>query len=144
MMFAYPVYASYFFAVDDGYAELFGWLSFALSLPVIVCGWPIWQRAWHGLRVGVLGMELLVTISVFAAFMLSCFELLQASPQLYFDTLSVIVAFLLTGKILEARAKFTTKKAIRNLRRVLPKRGRKLFPNGLQAFVPLDEIEKGS
>ncbi len=46
MMFAYPMYATYFDKGDgEGYALLFAWLSLLGSLPVLFySAWPIWWR----------------------------------------------------------------------------------------------------
>lgn len=144
MMLAYPVYASYFDIEDLGYSELFAWLSFALSLPVLFySGWPIWQRCWNGIRARILGMEVLVAMGVWAAFGLSCYELFHGSQQIYFDSMAVIIAFVLAGKIVEGKAKFSAKETLNHLTRSLPKRGRKKMPDGTYRFVPLKELQIG-
>lgn len=144
MMFSYPIYASFFESDAAFYVEWFAWLSFASSLPVITyCAWPIWQRFFHGLRVGIWGMETLIVIGVSAAFGISVYELVQGTNYIYFDTLTVIIAFVLLGKMIESKAKFSAKKTLFQLARALPKRGRKLFEDHSERFVPLKEIEVG-
>lgn len=144
MMFAYPVYASYFTDEEIVFSDLFSWLSFGLSLPVLFySGWPIWRRAWNGLRSKIMGMELLVSMGVWAAFLLSCYELIQGSHQIYFDSMTVIIAFVLVGKIIEARAKFSAKETLYQLNRSLPKRGRKKNEDGSFQFVSLKELQTG-
>ncbi|MBA3721395.1 MAG: cation-translocating P-type ATPase [Parachlamydiaceae bacterium] len=144
MMFAYPIYASYFEAETTGYTQLFTLLSAVGSLPVITyCSWPIWRRFFTGLRVGVWGMETLVLIGMVAAFCLSLYEMLNESSIVYFDSMTVIVVFVLLGKIIESKAKFSAKDSLIRLTRGLPRRGRKLFGNGNEQFVPLKEIAIG-
>jgi len=144
MMFSYPVYATYFESDENGYARLLVWLSFFTSLPVVsYCAWPIWRRFVNSVRAGILGMETLVVMGVGSAFSLSLFHLFSGSTHVYFDSMSVIIALVLLGKIIESRAKFSAKDSILCLARSTPRRGRKCFPDGSQKFVPLKEIAVG-
>lgn len=144
MMFAYPIYASYFTDETGGYAQLFGWLSLAGALPVVLySALPLYQRVISGLRVGFLGMEGLVVMGVIASFTYSLYELLAGDMHLYFDSMAVIIAFVLLGKIIETRAKFSAKESLVRLTQALPRRGRKRQPDGQEIFVPLKEIALG-
>lgn len=144
MMFAYPLYATYFDRHAEGYNHFFAWLLFFISLPAVCyTGWPIFRRFWTSLIVGLVGMEALVTIGVLAAFFLSSIELFAGSTYVYFDSMSVIVAFVLLGKIIENKAKLSAKEALFRLNLSLPKRGRKLLEDGSTAYVPIKELKKG-
>lgn len=144
MMFAYPLYATYFDpqAYEDG--KIFAWLTFFASLPVITyCMWPILRRFTSSLKIGLLGMEALVVVGVGAAFGLSFYELMQGSNLVYFDSMTVIVALVLLGKIIETKAKFSAKESLFRLTKALPRRGRKYFKEGSTAYVPIKEISTG-
>jgi len=142
MMFSYPIYASYFDKDLMGYSGLFGWLSFLACLPILTySAWPIWQRFYHSLKVGIWGMEALVLIGVTAAVGLSIYELLYDSLYIYFDSMSVIIVFVLLGKIIESKAKFSAKDALIQLTRALPRRGRKRMADQSWEFVPLKNIQ---
>lgn len=144
MMFAYPLYATYFSYDGEKVGTLFAWISFFICLPVIgYSGWPIFRRFYNGCKVGFLGMEALVVIGVAAAFILSCIELWLDSNRVYFDSMSVIITFVLLGKIIESKAKFSAKEAMLQLARSSPKKGRKRFPDGSSRFVLIKEIQKG-
>lgn len=141
MMFAYPLYAAYFQGNEHEYGHLFAWASFFLSIPVVFyCATPILQRFYNGLKLGIFGMEMLVVIGVASALLLSVVELWRGGTHVYFDSMTVIVAFVLLGKIVEAKAKFSTKDALVRLSLALPRRGRKRFADGSAAFVPMKEI----
>lgn len=95
-------------------------------------------------------MELLVGISVFAAFCFSIQELFSGGTRVYFDSMSIIIAFVLLGKIIEARAKFSAKESLLRLSRSTPQRGRKRFEEEIQKsntavsrFVLVKEINVG-
>ncbi|MBA3237542.1 MAG: cation-translocating P-type ATPase [Parachlamydiaceae bacterium] len=144
MMFAYPLYAIYFDQDGDNYGKIFAWLSFFISLPVVTyTGWPIFRRSWSALTVGLMGMETLVTLGVAAAFGLSTFELFSGGTHVYFDSMSVIVAFVLLGKIIESKAKFSAKESLFRLNLALPKRGRKQQNDGSFVYAPIKELALG-
>lgn len=141
MMFAYPIYATYFDGDDQGYGMLFAWLSCFVSLPVITyCAWPIVKRFWSSLKTGLFGMETLVVLGIATAFGLSLYNLSKNSSKVYFDSMSVIIAFVLLGKIIETKAKFSAKDSIIRLARSIPRRGRKRFSDGSEKIVPVKEI----
>lgn len=144
MMFAYPLYAGYFSEDAQGYSQLFAWLSLPIAVPVVVYGaWPLYKRAWSSLRVGLLGMEALVVLGVSSAFVYSLYELVTGGTHVYFDSMAVIVAFVLLGKILETKAKFSAKASLLRLTHALPRRGRKRLSDGEELFVPLKDIRPG-
>lgn len=142
MMFAYPLYATYFDYDEQDYGSLFAWLSLFVSLPVIgYSAWPIFRRFLLGLAVGLFGMETLVVIGVSTAFGLSLYDLLQGGTKVYFDSMTVIITFVLLGKIIEAKAKFSAKDSLFRLVRALPRRGRKCMKDGTTIFVSIKEID---
>lgn len=144
MMFSYPLYATYFDHTAHQDGRIFAWLTFFSSLPVITyCMWPIVKRFASSLRFGLLGMEALVVTGVTAAFGFSLNQLMHDSNQVYFDSMSVIITFVLLGKILEAKAKFSAKESWIRLSQSLPRRCRKYFPDSSPAFVPIKEIVVG-
>lgn len=144
MMFSYPLYATYFHYEPEGYGQLFAWLSLFTALPVLgYSAWPILRRFLTGLQVGLFGMETLVVIGVTTAFGLSIYDLALGGTRVYFDSMTVIIAFVLLGKIIEAKAKFSAKVSLKRLARAMPRRGRKRFADGSMAFMPLKEIIPG-
>lgn len=144
MMLAYPLYATYFNYDGEGYGNLFAWLSLYTSIPVITyCAWPIWKRCWTGMKVGLVGMEMLIAIGVFSSVALSIYELANGSTYVYFDSMTIIITFVLLGKIIEARAKFSAKESLIRLSLSTPRKGRKRYPEGSIAFEPVKDIHAG-
>ncbi|MCH9625238.1 MAG: Copper-exporting P-type ATPase [Chlamydiales bacterium] len=144
MMYAYPLYISQFGIATEGYERGLGWLSLLLSIPLITyCAWPIWRRLKVTLYSRLFGMETLVFIGVFAAFITSLYSLLHDTTHLYFDSMAMVITFVLLGKILEKKAKFSVKQTLFQLTRSLPKKGYKQLSSGEFGFVPLKEIKIG-
>ncbi len=142
MMIALPLYTSY---TTDGYGSATGWLSFALALPLITYGaWPLWRRFLLSLRTRQFGMETLVLMGAGAAFSYSTYQLFfYDPPHLYYDSMGMLLTFVLLGKILEKRAKFSAKESLFRITRTLPKKGMKQLPSGEYMSVPLKDIKKG-
>lgn len=144
MMFSYPLYASYLDYDPLQYGSLFAKASFFMTLPVVTfCFWPILKRFWIAAKYKTYGMESLVVLGVFSSFFLSCYELIHGRTYVYFDSLTVIVTFVLLGKVIEAKAKFSLKNSWIRLNLALPKRARKYHENGNLEFVPIKKIKKG-
>lgn len=144
MMFSYPLYAIYFDAEITEIANLFAWFSFWASIPVLTySAWPIFKRFRSAFSAKYFGMETLVVLGVSCAFILSLIQLGKGSFYVYFDSMSVVITFILLGKILEARAKLTTKETLFRLQRSLPRKGRKRFSDGKEHFVPIKELSNG-
>lgn len=141
MMFAYPLYSTYFSYDEQGIGTLFAWLSLFASLPVVTySAWPIFKRFFSSIRLGLFGMETLVVLGIVSSLAISLFELAHGGNKVYFDSMTVIIAFMLLGKIIESKAKYSAKETLHQLHRALPKRARKRFLDGRQEFVPLKQI----
>ena len=111
MMFALPGYlrpeagGQDSLEVLDWAIFLMNWASLTLTIPVILySAWPIWlgcARAWSAHRVT---MDVPVGISMLAAFIPSVVATFQGSGEVYFDSITMFVAFLLTARYVEQRA----------------------------------------
>lgn len=147
MMLSYPLYAAHYSGQEPAAAAataLFARLSAALALPVVSwCAWPIYRRAFNGVLVGLVGMEALVSIGVVAACLLSFYALLGRNNVIYLDSATVIIALVLLGKILEAKAKFSSKEMLLLITRLLPRRCRKVDEEGKFHIVSLKDIVIG-
>ena len=111
MMFALPGYLRHeaggqdSLEVLDWAIVLMNWASLTLTIPVILySAWPIWlgcARAWSARRIT---MDVPVGISMLAAFIPSVVATFQGSGEVYFDSITMFVAFLLTARYVEQRA----------------------------------------
>ncbi len=100
-----------------------GWLQLLLATPVqFVLGARFYVAAWKALRALSGNMDLLVSLGTSAAYLYSLYLLivLPRGAELYFDASAVVIALVLLGKWLEARAKRSTTQAIRALTALRP------------------------
>ena len=107
-----------------------GYLLWALATPVVFwCGRRFYKAGFSAVRHGSANMDTLVALSVSISYLFSVFNLLfpqvwtsrGLQPHLYFESATMIVAFILVGRLLEERAKHSTTAAIRALIGLQPK-----------------------
>lgn len=128
-----------------------GYLLWLLSTPVVfVLGGGFFRRAWRQLRHGAANMDTLVAASTGVAYLFSIFNLLfprfwlerGVQPHLYFESASVVVAFILLGRMLEMRARRSASDAVRKLSGLQPATVRVERPGGVE-LIPLAALQPG-
>lgn len=148
MMYAYPAYIARPGDMTADAAQLLRWASWVLTLPVVLfsCG-PFFRSAWRDLRTGRIGMDLPVAFGVLATFAVSTAATFDASGPLghevYFDSLTMFVFFLLTGRWLEARLRDRTAGSLEALMNRLPDSIDRLAPDGCWNRVAVRRLAAG-
>jgi len=111
MMFAFPGYFLHEDTGPDNVALLaravvaMNWISLALTLPVILyCAWPVWDGVRRRMHGGV-SMDVPVALGIVAAFLPSAVATWTGRGEVYFESVTMFVAFLLTARYLEDRAR---------------------------------------
>ena len=113
-------------------------------------GAPIYRAAWAAARHGSTNMHTLVAVGTTAAYGYSAFVTLWPRlttewgfPQhLYYETAVIIVALILMGRWLEARAKKQTGAAIKALMG-LQARTARVVRNGVEQDIPIESVQVG-
>ncbi len=119
------------------------WLQLVLSLPVILySGAPFYTGAWTALRHRSANMNTLIALGTGAAFLYSVFETVRGGREVYFEAAAVIIALILLGRTLEARARGKASEAIRRLMDLQPPTAR-VFRDGSETEVPLADVRLG-
>lgn len=122
-----------------------------LTLPVqFWAGWGFYQATWSGLKNRTASMDTLIAIGTSAAFgfsvMTTLFETqLEAMGFpiiMYYDTAAVIIALILLGRYLEARAKAHTNDAIKKLLHLQAKTARVIRDNQ-EIDIPIEQVKIG-
>ncbi len=110
MMYAWPNYSAGAGEIDPLSDQLLRWASLLLTLPVILfsCG-PFFRAAWNDVKHGRISMDLPVSLGIALTFAVSTAAVMDPAglwgSELYFDSLTMLVFFLLTGRWWEARLK---------------------------------------
>lgn len=125
MMYATPVYLSDPTDMAPDMVQLLRWASWVLSLPVLFFSCiPFFTSAWRELMQRKISMDLPVAIGMLVTFgvsTLGTFEPLGTfGVEVYFDSFTMFVFFLLTGRWLELRLRDQTAGALEAVMNRLP------------------------
>ncbi len=122
-----------------------------LTLPVLFwSGWQFFRGAWSGAKHRSADMNTLIAVGTGAAFLYSSvatllpwvFERAGLPADVYFEAVNAIIALILLGRLLEARAKGQTSAAIRRLLGLRPKTAR-VQRAGQDVEIPIEEVQVG-
>lgn len=126
-------------------------LMIIAALNIVYCGRSIYSSAFRQARHGACGMDTLVTLSTAISFIYSFLGTCLGDSMLerygivwhtYYDASVMIITFVLTGRMLEERAKGSTASSIRSLMALSPKTAR-VVSGGMLTDVPLSALRVG-
>src|SRR5918999_3839208 len=122
-----------------------------LTLAVMVwAGRHFYTRAWTGFRHHSADMYTLIAVGTGASFLYSLLATLApgfflargVAPDVYYEAVVIIIALILAGNALEARAKSRTSTALRSLAALQPRTAR-VLRDGKEMDVPAEEVRSG-
>jgi Cu+-exporting ATPase len=124
-----------------------------LALTTFVMAWAgrqFYVRAWASVRHLSADMNTLVALGTGAAFLFSLFATLAPGffisrglpPDVYYEAVIFIIALVLVGRTLEARAKRQTSAALRALMKLQPQTAR-VLRDGRESEVPVGDVRRG-
>ena len=135
MMYAYPAYVSREGDITPDMVFLLRWASWVLTLPVVLfaCG-PFFGNALRDIRARRVSMDLPVALGMVITFLLSSVATFEPEgifgAEVYYDSLTMFVFFLLTGRWLELRVRDRTAGALEALMNRLPDSVERQLPSG--------------
>lgn len=127
------------------------YLMWALATPVqFWAGLRFYRGTWGALKHKTTDMNTLIAVGTSAAYFYSVVAVLfpgvfisgVIEPNLYFDTSAMIIALILLGRFLEARAKGQTSQAIKKLIGLKPKTAL-VVRNGIEEEIAVDDVQVG-
>jgi Cu+-exporting ATPase len=145
LVLAAPLVAPMLLALVGVEFVLPAWLQWLLATPVqFWCARRFYVAAARAVKARTGNMDLLVSLGTLAAYGLSLYLWLVEghSAHLYFEAAAVVIALVLLGKWLEARAKRQASEAVRLLGQLRPATAR-LLAGGREREVPVDAVRIG-
>lgn len=149
LMLSVPVAIIGMCFMDWTYANYVMWI---LSTPVVFwLGRDFYRNAWKQLKHRTSNMDTLVAVSTGIAYAFSLFNLFWPEfwlsrgihPHVYFEAASVIISFILLGRLLEEKAKGNTSEAIKKLMGLQPATVTILTPEGQLKEIPVEQVQQG-
>lgn len=150
IIFSLPIVVIGIFFMNMPYANEIMWL---LSTPVIFwLGRDFFRNAWMQAKHRSATMDTLVALSTSIAYLFSVFNTLYpqfwiergVEPHVYFEAGSVVIAFILLGRLLEDRAKSNTSSSIKKLIGLQPKTVTIVNDDGEYTDVAITKVNIGN
>jgi Cu2+-exporting ATPase len=145
MMYAGGLYAGAFQGIDDQLSNALRWTCFIVATPVLFySGAPILRGALNDLRRRVLGMDVTVSIALVLAYLASVYNTITGTGEVYFDSVTMFILFLLLGRFVEMRGRHQTANVTDALARALPATAQRIDPaSGVATKIALDDLRQG-
>ena len=133
MMLSVAKYTGFFTGISEEVKNMIHIGEFLLSTPVLFySGWIFYKGAYYGLKNRMLNMDFLVASGATLTYIYSMFILFGAKGESYFDSVAMIITFVLVGKYLEVIGKKSAVDTLDKIKSSIP----------LEATVVLDNSRK--
>ncbi len=143
MMLAVALYAGEAQGMEPATTQLLRWFSLLLTAPaVLYAALPFYLSAWSVLKRGRANMDVPITLGILAGFVGSIWATVHGSGAVYYDTISMLVFFLLVTRFLERGAREKSVEAAENLLRLAPAMATRVT-EGQQELVQVMDISEG-
>lgn len=129
------------------------WIELGLATPVVLWGgWPFFVRGWYSIVNKSLNIFTLISVGTGIAYIYSVVAVIargifpsafrdeNGNVAIYFEAASIITTLVILGQVLELRARSRTGAAIKALLSLAPKMARKIFPDGTENNIALDQV----
>jgi Cu2+-exporting ATPase len=144
MMLAVALYAGDYQGMEEWIRVFLRWTCLILTVPVVVySAQPFYGAAWRDLRRRQLGMDVPVSLAIVTAFAASVWYTGQGGGEVYYDSVTMFVFFLLAGRFLEMTARHRAGQISEALVRMLPATATRLDADGGEQAVPIAELSPG-
>ena len=123
------------------------WIYMLMALAVMVfCGSGFYRRGFKALFSKAPSMDSLVAVSTLVSFLFSLFNSFSSysiTSDLYYEGAAMIIAFVLTGKLMETRSRHNTGLALKALMGLQPTEAILVTGNGETKSVNISELHRG-
>lgn len=106
MWLAVAHYAGYFSGIEQSFKDILNAAEFILATPVLFySGWVFFRSAYYGYKNNMVNMDTLVASGALSAYLYSIYAMITQRGEVYFDSVVMIITFVLVGKYLEVLSK---------------------------------------
>ena len=143
MWIAIAQYTGYFTGMEQSHKNILNIAEFILATPTLFySGWIFFKGAWYGLKNRFINMDLLVASGATLAYIYSIYAMITQKGEVYFDSVTMIITFVLVGKYLEILSK---KRAVDTLDKIVGSMPTEVLvvKNGQKSLVAVENVEVG-
>ncbi len=143
MMLAIAMYLGEYQDMSDSIRGLMRWASLVITLPVLLySGQTFFKSAWRDLKQKRLGMDVPVSIAIFAGFSASVWATISGQGEVYFDSVTMFTFLLLLGRFLELNARHRAGQVADELVKLIPSTAHRRSGDEFES-VPVAELLTG-
>ena len=143
MLLAFALYGGYFHGISPTFRSLFRWVSLGLALPSILwCAQVFYRGAWGALKTRTLHMDVPISIGILAAFGWGVVNTIRDNGEVYFDSVTVLIFFLLIGRWVQRRQQRRAARATELLFSLAPSTARVVEDGGIRE-MPAAALQPG-
>ena len=148
MMMATPSYVAAPGELSDDLRQLLNWGSWVLSVPVLwFAGMPFLRGAWRAMQARRIGMDVPVALGLTVTFIASTGATFDPfgpfGSEVYFDSLTMFLAFLWLGRFLEMRSRHRAAERLESTANALPQTAARVDADGSTAEISVHRLRKG-
>ncbi|MFA6740911.1 MAG: heavy metal translocating P-type ATPase [Arcobacteraceae bacterium] len=142
MMLSVAKYTGFFTGISDEVKNMIHIGEFLLSTPVLFySGWIFFKGAYFGLKNRIITMDFLVAFGSTLTYTYSLFILFGVKGESYFDSVAMIITFVLVGKYLEVIGKKSAVDTLDKIKSSLPLEAVVVDENNNKKLVALNSIK---
>ena len=143
MMIDVAKYAGFFSGMKEETLHLVNIAEFIFATPVLFySGWIFFRGAYYGLKNKIINMDLLVSSGAMLTYIYSLYVLFGGKGHSYFDSVAMIISFVLVRKYLEVIGKKNAVDTMDKIRSQVPLEAT-IVKDGVKKVIPIDTIEVG-
>ena len=143
MWIAVAQYAGYFTGITQEYKTIMNVAEWVLATPVLFySGWVFFKGAWFGIRNRIVNMDILVATGATLTYIYSIYIMVTESGEAYFDSVTMIITFVLLGKFLEVLSKKSAADTLDVIGRHVPNEVT-IFENDTSRTINVNDVKVG-
>ena len=141
MMIGVAKYTGFFMGMDEEMLRIVHMAEFIFATPVLFySGWVFFRGAYYGLKNKMINMDFLVSAGATLTYIYSLYVLFGGAGHSYFDSVAMIITFVLVGKYLEVIGKKSAVDTMDKIKSQIPLEAT-IIVDGGKKVVPLDKIQ---
>lgn len=143
MMLSVAKYTGFFTGIDEEIKNYIHLAEFIFTTPVLFySGWIFFRGAYYGLKNKILNMDFLVASGASFSYIYSLYILFGGTGESYFDSVTMIITFVLVGKYLEVIGKKSAVDTLDKIKSSIPLEAT-IIEDGIKKSLALNNIKIG-
>ncbi len=145
MLISFALYGGMFHGMEERFESLFRWASMLLTVPSIIWGGGLFfSGAWRALRARTLNMDFPISLGILLGFSWGLVNTVRGSGEIYFDSVTVLIFLLLSGRFIQIRQQRRALDSSALLNSLTPHNARLIGANQDVRIVPSETLVAGS